>query len=68
MEKVFKLIFGQSFQSVVELVQSMDTLQQIVFIFWVGCVVMIYSTFFYIIYLIGKDVVSKLLLNLKSVK
>jgi uncharacterized membrane protein YczE len=68
MEKVFKLIFGQSFQSVVELVQSMDTLQQIIFIFWVGCVVMFYSTFLYIIYLIGKDVVSKLLLNLKSVK
>jgi hypothetical protein len=68
MNKIFNFIFGQSFQSVVELVQSMDTLQQIIFIFWVGCVVMFYSTLLYVLYLVGKDVVSKLLLNLKSVK
>ena len=69
METLFYFLFGgQSFQSLVELVKSLDTFQQIVFIFWLSCVVMFYSILLYIIYLIGKDLVVKLFTKLKLVK
>ena len=68
MEKLFKFLFGQSFQSVVDTVQTMDITQQVIFIFWVGCVVMFYSVVSYLVYLIGKDLIVKLFTNLKIVK
>ncbi len=69
METLFQILFGgQTFESLVELVKSMETFQQIVFIFWLSCVVMFYSTFLYIIYLVGKDLVVKLFTTLKLVK
>ncbi len=68
MKNLFNSIFGQSFESVVSMVKSMETHEQFLFLFWSGCVVLFYSTVLYIIYLVGKDLVTKLFTTLKIVK
>ena len=69
METLFQILFGgQTFESLVDLVGRMDTIEKCVFIFWLSCVVMFYSTILYTIYLVGKDLVTKLFTNLKLVK
>ena len=68
MKNLFNSIFGQSFESVVNVVKGMETHEQVLFIFWSGCVVLFYSTILYVIYLVGKDLVTKLFTTLKLVK
>lgn len=68
METLFQILFGQNFQYVVDLVGRMDTIEKCVFIFWLSCVVMFYSTILYTIYLVGKELVIKLFTTLKLVK
>lgn len=60
MEKLFQFLFGQNFDYVVSVVNQMDTLQKCIFVFWSMCVVMFYSVFVYLIYLIVKDSIVKL--------
>ncbi len=68
MKNLFQTLFGTTFQNVVDIVSQMDTIEKCLFLFWSICVVLFYSTFVYIIYLVGKDLVSKLLFNLKTSK
>lgn len=68
MKNLFQTLFGTTFQNVVDIVSQMDTIEKCLFLFWSICVVLFYSTFVYIIYLVGKDLVSKLLFTLKTSK
>ena len=68
MKNLFQTLFGTTFQNVVDIVSQMDTIEKCLFLFWSICVVMFYSTFLYIIYMVGKNLVSKLLFNLKFSK
>ena len=60
MENLFQFLFGQNFDYVVNIVNEMTTFQKCIFVFWSGCVVMFYSVFTYIIYLVVKDTLTKL--------
>ena len=68
MKNLFQTLFGTTFQNVVDIVSQMDTIEKCLFLFWSICVVLFYSTFVYIIYLVGKDFVSKLVFTLKTSK
>jgi hypothetical protein len=68
MKNLFQTLFGTTFQNVVDIVSQMDTIEHCLFLFWSICVVLFYSTFVYIIYLVGKDLVSKLVFTLKTSK
>jgi|LakMenEpi03Aug12_release.lakeMendotaPanAssembly.Ray.scaffolds.fasta_scaffold153774_4 hypothetical protein len=68
MKNLFQTLFGTTFQNVVDIVSQMDTIEKCLFLFWSICVVLFYSTFVYIIYLVGKDLVSKLVFTLKTSK
>jgi hypothetical protein len=60
MKNLFQTLFGQTFDYVTDIVSQMDTFQKCIFVFWSGCVVLFYSVFLYIIYLVVKDTLSKL--------
>lgn len=68
MKNLFQTLFSTNFEYVVDLVSRMDTIEKCLFLFWSICVVLFYSTFLYIIYMVGKNLVSKLLFNLKFTK